>query len=133
MNLSFSNMLIELDRELRKASDTELVAGIETAVREEREKVTVVLHHLREVDRRRLYSALGYKSLYEFAAKHFHYTEAEAYSRIAAMKLLRALPEMEEKVNSGELSLTHLNMAQAFFRQEEKTTKDLYREKKRFM
>jgi hypothetical protein len=119
-NPSFSDTLTKLDQELKKTSDTELIAQTVTAVREEREKVTVVLHYLREVDRRRLYSALKYKSLHHFATKHLHYTDDEAYRRIAAMKLLRALPEMEEKIVCGDLALSHLNMAQTFFNQEEK-------------
>jgi 5-methylcytosine-specific restriction endonuclease McrA len=117
---SFPHQLQALDLDLRQASDPELLVRTETAVREEREKLTVVLYHLREVDRRRLYSTLKYASLYEYASKHFHYTEREAYSRISAMQLLKALPEVEEKVNSGALSLTHLNIAQTFFNQEEK-------------
>jgi hypothetical protein len=120
VNSSFPNQLQTLALKLRQASDSELLARTETAVREEREKLTVVLYHLREVDRRRLHSTLKYGSLYEYASKHFHYTEREAYSRTSAMKLLTALPEVEEKVNSGALSLTHLNIAQTFFHQEEK-------------
>jgi hypothetical protein len=120
MNSSFLDSLIELDHKLHKASDIEVVAQTVTAVGQERESVTVVLHHLREVDRRRLYSALKYKSLHQFATKHLHYTDDEAYRRIAAMKLLRALPEIEERIISGDLTLTHLNKAQTFFHQEEK-------------
>jgi hypothetical protein len=131
MNSSFSETLLQLDRELQKSSDSELIIRIKTAVREEREKVTFVLHHLREVDRRRLYSALECKSLHQFATKHLQYTDDEAYRRIAAMKLLRALPEIEERIVSGDLALTHLNMAQTFFRQEEKATqKPMSREEK---
>lgn len=32
--------------------------------------------------------------------------------------MLREMPEMEEKVNSGELSLTNMNMAQSLFKKE---------------
>ncbi len=40
------------------------------------------------------------------------------YRRISAMSMLRELPEMEVKINSSELSLTNMNMAQSLFKKE---------------
>jgi 5-methylcytosine-specific restriction endonuclease McrA len=39
------------------------------------------------------------------------------------MKLLNELPELEEKISTGDISLTHLGLAQALFNSEEKVTK----------
>jgi hypothetical protein len=107
---------------LKNIADNTLIQSTESLVREEREILTAVLYHLREIDRRRLFSSLKYKSLYEFAVKHLGYPEDQAYRRIAAMRLLNEVPEIEERINQGEISLTHINLAQSLFRQEKKTT-----------
>jgi hypothetical protein len=39
------------------------------------------------------------------------------------MKLLNELPELEEKISAGDISLTHLGLAQALFNSEKKVTK----------
>jgi hypothetical protein len=106
--------------DIRTETDKALIANTVSLVKEERELLTKILHHLREIDRRRLYSSLRYKSLYHFTVKHLGYPEAQAYRRINAMKLLNELPELEEKISTGDISLTHLSLAQALFNGEKK-------------
>lgn len=105
---------------LKTMNDTTLIEKIENLVREERELLTKVLRHLHEINRRRLFSALGYKSLFDFAVRRLGYPEDQAYRRISAMKLLNDIPEIEGKINQGEISLTHIGLAQTLFRQEKK-------------
>jgi hypothetical protein len=105
---------------LRHLTDEQLMTSSQCAVKVERESTTKVLHHFREIERRRLYSAHKYGSLFDMAVKFFGYTEDQANFRISAMRLLKELPELEKKVNSGELTLTHLSMARSHFRNEEK-------------
>jgi hypothetical protein len=112
--------------DIRNENDKALIAKTMSLVREERELLTKILHHLREIDRRRLYSSLQYKSLYHFTVKHLGYPEAQAYRRINAMKLLNELPELEEKISTGDISLTHLSLAQALFNSEKKVTKSAF-------
>lgn len=102
-------------KNLKVLADDVLLDETQKLVKEEREILTQVLHHLREIERRRLYSQLRYGSLYEYATKELGYSEDQAYRRIQAMRMLKELPEIEEKVNDGSLSLTHLGMAQSFF------------------
>jgi hypothetical protein len=106
--------------DLRHLSDDELIKNSDRSVHAEREATTVVLHHFREIERRRLFSTYKFGSLFEMAMKHFGYTEDQANSRISAMRLLQELPELEEKINSGALTLTHLNMVRTHFRNEMK-------------
>ena len=104
---------------LKSLADQTLVQNAKTIAREEREKMTQFLHHLKEIERRRLFSDYGYKSLFEMTVKYFSYSESEAYDRISAMRLLKELPEIvEQKINQGELTLTHLKIAQKHFRRE---------------
>jgi hypothetical protein len=105
---------------LTTINDLALVQDTEHLVRQERELLTSVLHHLREIERRRLFSSLGFKSLFDFAVRHLGYPEDQAYRRISAMRLLKEIPEIEEKIASGEISLTHIGLAQSLFKQEMK-------------
>jgi len=84
-------------------SDKALILNLETAVRAERKCLTEVLHLLKEVERRRLFSSLGYKSIFELAVKKLGYAEDQAYRRISAMRLLKELPQIETSITNGEI------------------------------
>jgi hypothetical protein len=116
---------------LNSISNSELLSRTENLVRQEREILTSVLHHLQEVNRRRLFSYYGFKSLFDFAVLKLGYSNDAAYRRIAAMKLMSEIPEVESKINSGEITLTHLSMAQTLFRQEKKNNSAFNHEQKR--
>ncbi len=103
---------------LRSLSDDSLLKSTLQLVQKERENTLEVLHHLREVERRSLFATLAYPSLFEYAVKELKYSASAANRRIASMRLLRELPEIEQKVESGVLSLSTLSQAQVFFRQE---------------
>ena len=116
---------------LNSISNSELLSRTEHLVRQEREILTSVLHHLQEVNRRRLFSYYGFKSLFDFAVLKLGYSNDAAYRRIAAMKLMSEIPEVESKINSGEITLTHLSMAQTLFRQEKKNNSAFNHEQKK--
>jgi len=103
---------------LRAISDKALLQNTKSLVQNEREITLSILHHLREVERRSLYALLGYSSLFEYALRELRYSEGSAQRRISSMRLIKELPELEEKIESGVLSLTALSQAQVFFRQE---------------
>ncbi len=105
---------------LMTINDSALVQNTEKLAREERELLIKVLHHLREIERRRLFSTLGFKSLFDFAVRHLGYPEDQAYRRISAMRLLKEIPEIAAQIESGEISLTHIGLAQSLFKQEMK-------------
>lgn len=106
---------------LKNLSDIQLLQNTESLVRRECELLTEVLAHLREIERRRLFSSLGCTSLFHYAVSKLHYSEDQAYRRIGAMRMLKELPEVEEKISSGAISLTNMNMAQNLFRKEQFT------------
>ncbi len=101
-----------------------LLANTVALSRKERELTLEVLHHLREIERRLLYAECGYPSLFEYAVQELKYSQAAAHRRIASMRLLKEIPEMEEKVERGEISLSTLSRAQTFFRQEKEQVKN---------
>jgi hypothetical protein len=102
----------------KNLNDQLLVQKAEGLVKEEREVLTNLLHYFREIERRRLYCDYQYSSLHKMLVGHFGYSDDEAYRRTSAMRLLKDLPEVEEKINNGELSLSHLSLAQTFFQKE---------------
>ena len=108
-------------------SDRDLLRRMQLLVQRERSLVTEILHHLREVERRKLYSDLGYKSLFDYAVRELGYSEGQAGRRIQAMKLLRELPqeeakELEKKIEDGSLNLTNICQAQSFFNEVKKAS-----------
>ncbi len=103
--------------DIRLLNDTELLAHTKQLVSEERQLVTKLLHHLREVERRRLYSELGCASLFDYAVRVLKYSESQASRRISAMRLIKEIPEIEAKLRSGALSLSNLSQVSSFFRE----------------
>jgi len=105
---------------LKTLSDEMLMQKTDGLVKEERERLTNLLRHFREIERRRLYSDYKYGSLHKMLVGHYGYSDDEAYLRTSAMRLLKDVPEVEEKITNGELTLSHLGLAQTFFRKEAK-------------
>ncbi|PIT99630.1 MAG: hypothetical protein COT74_11590, partial [Bdellovibrionales bacterium CG10_big_fil_rev_8_21_14_0_10_45_34] len=58
--------------------DQELLSKTKSLVQKERELLTEVLQHMREIDRRKLFSDLGYRSLFDYAVKELGYSEGQA-------------------------------------------------------
>ena len=105
---------------LTHLTDEELDQQLVGLARKEREILTDILNHLRECEARRLYSKYKFQSLFEYAIKRMGYSEDQAARRISAMRLLKELPAIEEKIEAGSLTLTHLVKAQSLFNQEKK-------------
>lgn len=101
-------------------SDQALLEKIKQLVGEERKLNLEILHHLREVEDRKLFLARGYSSLFDYAVKELSYSQSAAYRRIQAMRLIKDLPEMEKKIAEGSINLTVVAQAQSFFKAEAK-------------
>jgi hypothetical protein len=74
---------------------------------------------LREVEKRRLFLARGFPSLFAYCREFLGYSEPEAMLRIQAMRLVREVPAVEEKIEKGELSLSVAALVQSAVRREE--------------
>jgi 5-methylcytosine-specific restriction endonuclease McrA len=110
---------------LKHLSNFDLLSNTKASVLEERLHTSQVLHHLQEVEVRRLYLAEGYSSLFVFCMKELGYDEHQSQRRISAMRLLREIPQIEPKITSGELSLTALNKAKTMFNKMAKKNKSI--------
>jgi hypothetical protein len=101
-------------------TDSQLIERVEYLVRRERELVECLIWHLQEIQDRKLFIQMGYASMFECLVRHFKYSEAVAYSRISALRIISEVPAVAEALNSGEVNLTTLTMAQSFIRKQEK-------------
>ena len=109
--------------EVKRLSNKELLFQTKFLVQKERNLHIQVLHHLEEIDSRKLYLEQGFSSLFDYAVKELGYSEGAAYRRIKAMKLCRDVPETESRLKSGRLSLSSACQLQAFFEKQDKKTK----------
>lgn len=102
---------------LQHLTDQVLHADTLSLVARERELTTKVLHHLKEIDRRKLFSDHKCTSLFDYCVRLLGYSEASAQRRIIAARLLNDLPELEKKIEDGKLTLTNISQANQFFRE----------------
>ncbi len=104
---------------MKSLTNLELLSNIRALAQEERRIGVELLHHIREIDARKLYGE-KHSSLHEFLVQELKYSDGAAHRRIQAMRLLRDLPETEAKLSSGEITLSTASQLQNFFRAEKK-------------
>ncbi len=111
-----------VEPKIKHLDDQSLELKTKNLVSQERDITVQILHCLHEINRRRYFAKRGYPSLFEYAVKELKYSESQAHRRISAMRLIQELPEVEQKLADGYLTLATVAQAQTFFRQETKTT-----------
>jgi len=104
-------------------SDNKLLLEVKKIRSKERHYTHLVLKHMAEIWKRRVYADLGYHTFLKYLVSELGYSEAEGYLRISAMKLMVTTPMVEKKVESGELNLTQAATAGKLFNQFEKENK----------
>lgn len=109
---------------LKIKTDDELIHTLKLGVENERKLLMEILEALREVEDRKLHLEMGYSDLYMFAMKELGYSSGAAYRRISAMRLLKTVPEVAPKLESGELGLENASQAQSFFRKEDQRRRE---------
>ncbi len=108
---------------LSQISNDLLITDLKDLVAQEREMLLEILRYLKEVENRQLYLKMGYPSLFAFLTEALSYSEGAAQRRIQAMRLMKALPEVELKIESGEISLSVASQMQGFIQREDKKRK----------
>ena len=103
---------------LKHLTDKQLLIDTKKVSAEDKKITLRLLHHIKEVDRRKLFSELKYPSLFKYVVEELGYSEGSAGRRISAARLLKDIPEIEVKIESGELNLTNLSRAADKFREE---------------
>jgi len=91
-------------------------------VKSERKITHEILLCIQQMDQTKAYAELGYPSLFEYLVKEQKYSEGAAQRRISSARLLRELPEIEKKVQEGNLNLTQLSKLASATNQDQKAT-----------
>jgi hypothetical protein len=89
-----------------------------SAASDEKQATLRLLEFLEEVDGRRLYSARGFSSLWEYVHIALGYSESQASERVSAMRLMRSVPEVKELLSENKLTLTSTAKLASFVRRE---------------
>ena len=102
-------------------SDDRLLERTKELSRIEHHLEVVVIDHLREIQRRRLYLRRGFSSLFDYAVRELGYSDAAAWRRIKAMRLCADVEGVRERLQDGSMTLNAAAQLQhAFDRQERK-------------
>src|ERR1041385_6231249 len=98
----------------------ELLNRVRFHAKEEKRFGALVIQDLIEVERTKAYAEIRYSSIYEFCRDDLGYSENEAYAKVAAMKLVKEVPQIKESLDNNKITLSTLILANRFFNQEEK-------------
>lgn len=85
---------------LKQLTNAELIESTKSALKRACEAEVVVLRHFQEIEERRLWTGVG--SIYRYLGETFSLTSDQVYPRLQAMRLMRAIPEVEQKIEDGE-------------------------------
>ncbi len=108
---------------LQNIENHDLISRTEKLARSERKITHLILLHINEIESRRLYADLGYDGMFSFLTKHLTYSESSAYRRLQSARLLKQIPEIAEKLETGSLNLTQLTQVQKCLKIENKNLK----------
>ncbi len=102
-------------------SDDRLLERTKELSRIEHHLEVVVIDHLREIQKRRLYLRRGFSSLFDYAVRELGYSDAAAWRRIKAMRLCADVDGVRERLRNGTMTLNAAAQLQnAFDRHERK-------------
>ena len=111
---------VEITTTVSALSDQRLLERIKELSGLEHELEVVVIDHLRELHRRRLYLTLGFSSLFDYAVRELGYSDAAAWRRIKAMRLCADVEGARERLRDGSLTLNAAAQLQNAFDQQER-------------
>ena len=103
-----------------KLSDENLLKETFDASKKEKQATFELLKYLVQVDERRAYATLDCSSLFEYVVKVLGFSETQASERVNSVRLKRAVPEAEDKIKNGSLSMTTASQIHRFSKQEKK-------------
>ena len=103
-------------------TNAELELELKRASTDERVLTKKIVELIGEALRRKLWAERGYSSAHRWLVVEFGYSESSAGRRLDASRLLADVPDVAEKLATGELTLSVLSQLQSAIHQEEKRT-----------
>ena len=108
---------------LKMLSNSALLSASREIAKRDREITKILLEHINEVDRRRLWVELDFRSLQDWLVKDLKYDDSTASRHRAAAAAIRSMPELADKIADGSIGITNLTQAQHAIRREEVRTR----------
>ena len=102
-------------------SDDRLIARTKELSCIEHQLEVVVIDHLREIQKRRLYLRRGFSSLFDYAVRELRYSDAAAWRRIKAMRLCADIDGVRERLQDGSMTLNAAAQLQNAFDRQDRT------------
>ncbi|MGZ3769453.1 MAG: HNH endonuclease [Bdellovibrio sp.] len=115
-----NQQLQAFEGKVQTLNDKDLVEQVRQLFFREKRIGDVILLGLKEIKHRRVFAAMGFSSLFEMLVKHYHLSETASYQRVNALKLIESVPEAQEVIFNGEVSLSNAALVQSFIRRSEK-------------
>src|SRR6187551_2509784 len=98
---------------LEALNDYTLLSQFGDVLRQDREGNANLLRHIDAIDRRQLWTKLGYPSMFAFLVSRYHMSESTAGKRIGAARTARRLPVLFSMVARGEIHLSGIHRLKA--------------------
>ena len=95
---------------IERLSDDALLAHLLTTTASHRRSTVEILMLLGEVETRKLHLQQGFTSLFLYCTDVLRFSEAEAYHRIQAARIIRRFPKTLKLLETGELTFTTINL-----------------------
>lgn len=89
-------------------TNEELEMRLKEFISKEKFLLHIILDHIKEVDRRKLYLEKAYPSLYEYLVKELGYSGSAAIRRQEAARLLAEIPQLGQKIRNGSINLSQI-------------------------
>ena len=99
----------------RLLARTKELSGIEHHIE------VVVIDHLREIQKRRLFLRRGFSSLFDYAVRELGYSDAAAWRRLKAMRLCADIDGVRERLQDGSMTLNAAAQLQNAFDRQDRT------------
>lgn len=115
---------------LKLISNHQLEIRLKTLISQERELLHDILLTIKEIDTRKYFLDLGFPSLFEYLTKFMGYSAGAAQRRIDAARLLKDVPSLAEKIQTGEIHLNQIAVMQKAIRQSHREGKNVSRNQK---
>jgi hypothetical protein len=96
--------------------DQELNLKIKNLAAQERKLSKIIIEHIAEIDRRKLFLKMAYSSLFDYLTREIGYSAGAAQRRIDAARMFLKIPEVSNLVATGSLHLSQLSKVQQICR-----------------
>jgi 5-methylcytosine-specific restriction endonuclease McrA len=113
--------LLKFETEVKNLSDSALMNRLSRVFEYEKKCGDAILLGSKEIKARRLYMTAGYASLFNMLVHYFKLSETMAYQRLAALKLIEAVPEAQTALLKNNVNLSTLAEVQSFINKTEKS------------